>query len=185
MRWRFWDKKEIELPAEFTQLTNQVESIQNQMVEVDQQLQKMARLQYKNGKSLEEKVDVLTKTVKENQEKTPIVNSKVIHRIIGQIDDLDIVCSNLPNESEWAELVKKWTSSLVESLSDLGVHQTLQPGDLFDPSRADAVETISYEEGLTQSLKPFQIAAIYKRDFTDSNQQMLRKAQVVTVREED
>jgi molecular chaperone GrpE (heat shock protein) len=184
MKWRFWNNRGMESTAELTHLKNQVDVIHNQMVEMDQQLQKLMRLQYKSGKGLEEKLDQLTLIVNDNQEKKPEVHSQAIERLIQQIDDMDMVYSNLTRASEWAELIKKWTSSLIESLSELGVHQCVQPGDLFDPARADAVETIPFEEGIIRSLKPFQIAEIYKRGFIDSsNKQIIRKAQVVTVKE--
>jgi molecular chaperone GrpE (heat shock protein) len=183
MNWSFWKNKEIAHATEFNDMKSQMSSIQEQVSLLDQQLQKLTRLEYKTGKSLEGKIEDVTLIIKEQQEKSASLDYQVIDRLIQQIDEMDMVYASLSSEPQWSELIEKWTTSLVDSLATFGIHQCIQAGEMFDPTLAEAVKTISSQEGNSQLLVPYQIVEVFRRGFIGSNKQIIRKAQVVTVEE--
>lgn len=149
--------------------------------ELEQQIQKATRLQYKTGKNLDDKLDRLSSAIKEQQEANNYHNAeRIVKNLIGQIDDMDIVLGNLQEGDQWEELIKRWIDTTLSTLRELGVQDTVHLGEQFDPRLAEAIETVPTSE----YLQPLQIARVYKRTFINEKGIIIRKGQVATVKEE-
>ncbi|WP_179298905.1 nucleotide exchange factor GrpE [Evansella halocellulosilytica] len=184
MKWPFLkrEEKENSFSEEFDHMKLQLSSMVDRVTELDQNLQKFMRLQYKTGKSLEGDLKKVTTIIKDQQEEKNIPsNDQAIHNLINQIDDMDMIYEQLSIDSQWRETLINWTSQTLHTLSVLGVTECIQRGEKFDPRFAEAIKTISPQE----HTEPNEIIAIYKRAFAESNGKIIRKGQVVTVKEKN
>lgn len=181
MNWRFFKKQEDPLAEELHHLKLQLTSMADKIVDVDQQLQKLTRLQYKTGKSLEEELKSVTDHFQNQTEKNASPSSeRVIASLMQQLDDMDMIYAGLSIESQWRNPLTKWTTSTLNTLSDLGIDEYVYQGKIFDSRFTEAVKTVPLQEGF----QPHEIIEVYKRGFVDSSGNVIRKGQVITVKEE-
>lgn len=178
MKLPFFKKQDNSLLLqELQNVSKQAKSMELKLIEVEQQLQKSTRLQYKTGKILEEKLDKMA--VSERNESSSVTASTIM-KLIQQIDDMDVVYGNLKHDHQLKELIKKWTDSLIATLGELGVYDSVRLGDTFDPAFAEAIETVD----LSDHYRPFEIVKVYTRTFVNGQGSLIRKGQVLTVKEE-
>ncbi|SDJ24954.1 nucleotide exchange factor GrpE [Natribacillus halophilus] len=180
MKWKFWEK-ENKLDADVSELKQQTDQLQEHLTGIGEQLQKQTRLQYKTSKNTEEKLNALTEMMeKQEQASASAHNMGIIQQLIRQIDDMDMVNAQLIDDPSWEALLKKWSEALLQMISELGVKECIQNGEMFDPKRAEAIETISPSE---HAAIPYEIVKIHQRGFSDANGDIIRKAQVTTIKE--
>ncbi|MFD1362067.1 nucleotide exchange factor GrpE [Lentibacillus salinarum] len=185
MGWFFRKKQEETDPVsqEISQIKQQTTATEEKLRDIEQQLQKLTRLQYKTGKSTEDKLDHLTTmldTERTNMATDNDSQKRVIESLISQIDDMDIVYNRLADDTQWSGLVRKWLQSLLQTLEDLGITEIIHEGDMFDPTRAEAVESIP----LDSNHQLYEITTVHKRGFAFTNGRIIRKAHVTTVKGE-
>ncbi|MUV37102.1 hypothetical protein JNUCC1_00908 [Lentibacillus sp. JNUCC-1] len=185
MAWFFGKKEKAPDPVidEINALKQQSHTTEDKLTSLEQHMQKLTRLQYKTSKSMEDKLDHLVAKQTKQQSKTSdhTTQHQLVSHLISQIDDMDMVYNQLSNDPQWAGLLEKWIESSLKTLATIGITETIQIGNTFDPSRAEAVETIPP----TGQHQPFEISAIHKRGFAYADGSIYRKAQVTTVKEED
>ncbi|QQK74952.1 nucleotide exchange factor GrpE [Salicibibacter cibarius] len=182
MNWKFWEKeKEHPLNADMNQLKQQSEQMQEQIANIENQVQKLTRLQYKTGKNTEEQLNTLSETMERTKQASGESDKEIIPQLIRQIDDMDMVSAQLKNDPNWQALIQKWSERLLHTLADLGVKESIHHGDMFDPKRTEAIEAVLPPE---PQARPYQIVHIHQRGFYDKDGTIIRKAQVTTVKED-
>lgn len=185
INWRFWEKEKHEKNEEIAALKTQLDAADEKANELTEQLQKLTRLQYKTGKNLEEKIDQLSELVSAQTTVSSGLLEPAAFKIIEKIDEMDLVYVNLAAESEWKPLIINWTRSLAEILqADFALVESIQPGDWFDPALSEAADTISPQDAKANGYEPLQIVEVYKRGYVNTDNKLIRKAQVCTVKEE-
>ncbi|MDG5789390.1 nucleotide exchange factor GrpE [Evansella sp. AB-P1] len=183
MKFPFFKKQDHSLKMELQELRGQFSTTGKRLEELEQQLQKATRLQYKTGKSLDDKLGKVYSSIQEQQQTNKAQNiDRVVENLINQIDDMDIVLGNLQEDHQWGELVKKWIDSTISALHELGIQDPIKIGDLFDPRLAEAIDTVPISD--SGQIRPLAIAIIYKRTFINEKGELIRKGQVATVKEE-
>ncbi|ABO51618.1 hypothetical protein Dred_3116 [Desulforamulus reducens MI-1] len=210
MSWKFWAKEKKEnneavLEQVFEQINRlgaQVSGYNEQVVEIGAQVQKVARLQYKTGQNLQGKLEELATAVGNLQNRQAAYDAEaaqlnkrqqqinyLTEQLINWLDDIDLVCARLSEGQElWKQLMEQWAGQLITALQQLGIRELDLLGSSFNPQWADAIGTIHRSSATvgTQSHGevPYEVAEIVKRGFIYGNGQLLRKAQVITYREE-
>ncbi|GGJ87761.1 hypothetical protein GCM10007063_07750 [Lentibacillus kapialis] len=185
MGWFFKKKQKDPDPIfqEVGQIKQQSAVTEKKLENIEQQLQKLTRLQYKTGKTTEDKLDSVT-TILDKQRTSMADNSSekhVIENVISQIDDMDIVYNRLSNDSQWSGLLGQWIGALIQTLEVIGIHEIIHEGEIFDPTRAEAVESVPMEN---HQLQPYEITMVHKRGFAWKSGRIIRKAHVTTVKED-
>ncbi|MED3648601.1 nucleotide exchange factor GrpE [Halalkalibacterium halodurans] len=181
MKFMFWKKEESLLIQELREAREQFSSMEEKLSDMDKQIQKATRLQYKTGKNIEGKLGDIGSLLDARKETGTVpLSDAAIEKLIRQVDDMDLVHAGLAEDTQWAELLIKWKDSLLSLLAEAGVRDSVRPGDMFDPALAEAVEAVE----LAEPHRPFEVFRVYKRTFTNSSGEVIRKGQVATVKEE-
>jgi len=179
----------------------------DQLMENTVQLQKLARLHYKKGQETHTKLDRIITNMGEIQHwqeqcllKTNQLQLKekqitlLAKAIIKQLDDLDYIRQSLKNDArnKWWQMLEQWALALVQALAEVGIMEMDLYGKSFNPRQAEAIATITKAEAIKMcpnskenALLPYQVMAIIRRGFVTSEGHILRKAQVITIQEED
>ncbi|MEW6696474.1 MAG: nucleotide exchange factor GrpE [Bacillota bacterium] len=215
MNWKFWAKEKKgknesaleQLCEQITRLSTQVSGCSEQVAEVGAQVQKVARLQYKTGQSLQGKLEELAAAVENLQNwqaahdadaaRSDRQEQQINHltqSIIDWLDDIDLVCARLQGEGQelWRQLMEQWAGQLVTALQEMGIRELDLLGRSFDPKWADAIGTVHRgsvaaeirDGGNSRAGVQYEVAEIAKRGFVYNSGQLLRKAQVITYEEE-
>lgn len=166
------------------------------------QLTKLGRLQYRSSHDIADRLQKLTVGVEELiRERTDAQNlarqiavleehiEDIARENIRLIDDLDALCDSLTDETKdtWAELLKQWTGRLLAQLNDAGMREIHVLGAPFDPAWCESVETVEPDrtaDGLPSGRQPYEVVKVIRRGYVRSNGEILRKAQVITMRGE-
>lgn len=182
MNWPFFKSKGDPLKEELHHVKTQLSSLCEQMTEYEKSMQKLLRMQFKNGKNIEDKMIAITSMLGDKQKNTtPFPSVKLaVDKLIQQMDDMDMIDENLPTDSQWKQTIQNWQSRTLHALSDLGVEECVKPGGTFDPRYAEAIETVAPLE----HQKSNEITSVYKRAFINPHGEIIRKGQVITVWEE-
>ncbi|WP_185805348.1 nucleotide exchange factor GrpE [Bacillus canaveralius] len=210
MGW-FWNKirkSSPELEA-IEQLSEQNSLLKEQCRLLGEQIAKLSRLQYKTSKDTQEKLDLLNesldsvikkqeafdeqKQAQKDRDETKL--QEAAQSLIHWLDDLDLVNSRLTGENQdsWKKLMEQWIEQLLALLTKLEIQELKVLGSSFDSRVAESIGTVSRTEAKTNDNRivtskaniPYQIVEVAKRGFISKSGTLLRKAQVITLEEEN
>ncbi|WP_180955572.1 MULTISPECIES: nucleotide exchange factor GrpE [Bacillus] len=210
MGW-FWNKirkSSPELEA-IEQLSEQNSLLKEQCRLLGEQIAKLSRLQYKTSKDTQEKLDLLNesldsvikkqeafdeqKQAQKDRDETKL--QEAAQSLIHWLDDLDLVNSRLTGENQdsWKKLMEQWIEQLLALLTKLEIQELKVLGSSFDSRVAESIGTVSRTEAKTNNDRivtskaniPYQIVEVAKRGFISKSGTLLRKAQVITLEEEN
>ncbi|SFQ99064.1 nucleotide exchange factor GrpE [Desulfoscipio geothermicus] len=182
-----------------------------QLTETAAQVQKLARLHYKTGQETQSKLDRLMTGIKKVQQwqeqylqETVQLQLKekqitaLAEAVMKQLDDIDYIRRVLKDELQddardnWRQMLEQWAVRLVQALAEAGILEIDLYGKSFDPRWAEAIATVTRAEALkmctdtdADALLPYQVVEVTRRGFVTPEGRILRKAQVITVQEED
>ncbi|RSK54716.1 nucleotide exchange factor GrpE [Bacillus canaveralius] len=207
----FWNKirkSSPELEA-IEQLSEQNSLLKEQCRLLGEQIAKLSRLQYKTSKDTQEKLDLLNesldsvikkqeafdeqKQAQKDRDETKL--QEAAQSLIHWLDDLDLVNSRLTGENQdsWKKLMEQWIEQLLALLTKLEIQELKVLGSSFDSRVAESIGTVSRTEAKTNDNRivtskaniPYQIVEVAKRGFISKSGTLLRKAQVITLEEEN
>lgn len=200
MNWRFWTKKgKSGCQVDIVQL-------REQLTQIGEHVHKVARIQYKTGQDVQNKLERLSMGMDALQQwqdahdvdraRLNMLESQIEHiaaSLIHWLDDIDSVSSRLQGEGQdtWRQLLHQWTGEILAALAENGIRELDALGRSFDPRWAEAISTearppelvYTSDGGKVRSLVPYQVMEVVKRGFINSDGRLLRKAQVITLRE--
>lgn len=197
MSWRFW-KKEVneekniqEETRELEQLKEELTTIQSQIKSVSDQVTKLTRIQFKSSKNVEEKLDRFNINFSEIYKQNDMIQSYekkqslVLEQMIRLLDEMDHVVSGI-NESDqvWYPLLKEWSLAVEKTLETMGVYTLNVIGETFNPEVAESMEAVAKATLHIPPAVPYEVIEVLKRGYIDENGKILRKAKVITVKEE-
>lgn len=194
MNWMFWKKKkEIEQKTSTDEiLKEEIIGLQKKVENLEDQMNKMVRIQFKTGKNMEEKMEefgsFLTEFKKENELIVHYKNREkmMASHIIRLLDELDHVVSKLDDtEQGWHKVFTQWINTLLKNLQEIGIYQLNVIDKSFDPKIAESIKTVTKNELYTAPKVPYQIVQIIHRGYISESGELIRKAKVVTVKEDE
>ena len=222
MNWKFWTKGEkADDQAVIKQLYEQVNRIgecliqvsaqvtgnSTQLNEIGGQVNKVARIQYKTGQDMQNKLERLSSGMDDlqhwqaahdvNVARLNILEQQIeniAESLIHWLDDIDLVCSRLQGEEQemWRQLLQQWARQILGLLTEAGIRELDVIGRSFDPRWAESISTAARNPAMVSSsdceeanpFVPYQVVEVIKRGFALSDGRLLRKAQVITLQEE-
>lgn len=221
MSLRFWGKKKekedriaagldqlgerlFSIGEQLTRFTGQVAGIGEQAAGIGAQVNKLARIQYKTGQELQGKLDRVAAGMDSVQrwqfdhdvdaDRLNVLEQQVEYltmAIIGQLDDIDLVCDGLNGEGSetWRQLLRLWGDRLLAVLAGVGVYEADVVGRTFDPQLSEAIGAVARHipAGGGESagpIVPYEVVEVVKRGFYRNDGRLLRRAQVITLLEE-
>ena len=218
MRWLFGNDGEQEKTAlaiqqltlelqnnqeQIAQISSYLHDKENQEKELQEQLNKLTRLQYKTGQDLQWKWEELLRGLdsiqtwqREFAERTQKIdllsrqNDQLLNVLVAHLDEIDLALAILRSDGEaWADLLRKWAERILTALREVGIYEIDLLGKSFNPHLAEGVGVIERERAKaaehSAGTVPYEVAQVTKRGFLDSAGQVLRKAQVLTYKEAD
>lgn len=200
MKWKFW--RWTEKPA----VDDHIKQLNERLNQIGDQVNKVARIQYKTGQELQNKLECLNsglETAEQRQiaydrdlKNLGLLNSQVEYLtevLISRLDDIDLLCTQLQGEGQktWLKLLEQWAVQILEALRQIGISEFNLKGSSFDPRLAESIGTVSSntfcpeasETGDGQAAVPYQVVEVIKRGFVFNDGRLLRKAQVITLQE--
>lgn len=193
MDWKFWKKKEEE-PSRMGQLQEELATIHTQLDKVTDQVTKLTRVQFKSNKNIEEKMDDFAQALSDiNSQHDAVTESQrfkeqqefTMDKLIRLLDEMDHVSSGIKeNERTWYDLLDQWSQSILQSLEQMNIVQLNVIGKSFNPKNAESVKTVSKDLLTIAPMAPYQVMEVLQRGYITSGGQLIRKAKVVTVKEE-
>ncbi|MHB1418558.1 MAG: nucleotide exchange factor GrpE [Bacillota bacterium] len=188
-----------------TVLREEINGNHEQLADIEVLLNKLARVQYKTSQDIQGKLDRLTadiEAVQQWQTAHEIDKDRLIRlerqvdylaeTLIAWLDDIDLVLSRLQGEGQtWVALLEQWATQLVRALAENGIHELELLGRSFQPQWAEAIGTVTRsalptaEDGRTREYVPYEVLKVIKRGFGTEDGRLIRKAQVITLKEEE
>jgi molecular chaperone GrpE (heat shock protein) len=188
-------------------LSVQVTGIAGQATEIDAHLNRATRMQYRTGQETQEKLEHLSAgmdTVRQWQTSHDIdtarlddlerQNNFLTEALMRWLDDIDHVHARLlGGEWEtWRQLLERWAGQLLQTLADIGIYEINVLGAAFDPQWAESIGVAgrdqfplnSSESENGRAYVPYEVVEVTRRGFAFSGGRLLRKAQVITIRED-
>ncbi|WP_168735682.1 nucleotide exchange factor GrpE [Cohnella fermenti] len=175
---------------------------------VQEQLGKLARLQYRNGQETSALLEQLGGQIRKDaewrdteadlrreQEARERVLQTMTDTAISWLDDLDAVIGRLHGEeqADWSRLLRMWCGQITDMLALAGIHELQVLGSSFDPGWCEAIGTRPRElsgpasagnnEKPSEARIPYQVVEVVRRGFAMRDGALLRKAQVITLEE--
>ncbi|MHB1127349.1 MAG: nucleotide exchange factor GrpE [Bacillota bacterium] len=186
-------------------LREEISGSHEQLAEIEALLNKLARVQYKTSQDSQGKLDRLitnTEAVQQWQAAHEIDQGRLVsleqqvdylvQTLIAWLDDIDLVLSRLQGEAQsWATLLKQWAVQLVRALAETGIRELDLLGHSFQPQWAESIGTDARsslpaaEDGRTREYVSYEVLQVIKRGFATEDGRLLRKAQVITLKEEE
>ena len=200
MNWNFWTRPKK--PA----VDDLIKQLNEQLNQIGEQVNKLARLQYKTGQELQSKMERLNtglEAVEQRQitydrdlKNLNILKNQVEYLtevLINRLDDIDLLYAQLKGEGQetWQKLLEQWAFQLLEALGQIGICELNLTGSSFNSRLAESIGTVNRNTVFTESLEtgdgtaavPYQIVEVVKRGFIYNDGRLLRKAQVITLQE--
>lgn len=193
MNWKFWKRKEKDKEnKQMVYLQEGLTDIQAQMESISDQVTKLTRTQVKSSKNIEEKMDEYGTALSTLNEQKDLIHRYerqqeiFIKQMIRLLDEFDHVSSGMKEKEEgWQTILDAWSRTIVESLEGLGVYQLDVIGKTFNPEVAESLKTVEKDALSTAPFAPYQVIEVLQRGYINENGKLIRKAQVITVKEED
>ncbi|MCJ7843530.1 nucleotide exchange factor GrpE [Lederbergia sp. NSJ-179] len=194
MNWKFWkSRKPSDQDIRLEQMSESITDLREQVDSTNEQMKKLIRLQFKSSKGMEDNFakmhQLFQHQLEQDQWKQQVgeyehKQNRTIQQLINLLDEFDRVADGLNEDQEaWRRLLAEWSQSLLDCLQAIGCYEVDVKGKSFDPSLSESMETVKKEEIPYQVMAPYQVVSVLKRGFTDQHGNMIRKSQVVTVKE--
>lgn len=159
----------------------------------EEQFKKNTRLCFKNHQELMTKLNEQA-SINQKVEQLLALNGKkekqlqnIAQGVIEFLDSIDQVAQGLSKQDfAWAPIIKHWQKQQLQMLANLNIYEMSLRGEIFNAQKAVALKTVNPAEVINfnhNEIKPYQIVDVIKRGFVDRNNNVIRKAQVITVRE--
>ncbi|MBF7081459.1 nucleotide exchange factor GrpE [Desulfallas sp. Bu1-1] len=198
----------MQIVAHISRQSEQIAKSNEQMAELGIQLNKLARLQYKTGQDMQVKLEKLMIGIDDARQHWQAARDAELTQLhamerqidslmmvlINWIDDIDLISARLQDgeQEAWRQLLKKWAGQILTALAGIGVHELEVKGRSFNPQLAESIGTVACSpsapgasnDGHTRSTVPYQVVEVARRGFVFNDGRLLRKAQVITMREE-
>ncbi len=173
------------------------DEINENMESSGEQIQKLLRLQYKSHQeSLKEfdqikenintAMDYNEKYIAISREKDNLIKEKefLIGNYIKWLDDVDLVYDslNIEEQNGWVKLLQSWQKQIIGALVNVGVYETQVLDKSFNPTTSESMGTRDKEAN--KVYLPYQVVAVLERGFASEEGILLRKAKVITIKEE-
>ncbi len=174
--------------------------LQETMEENTEQVKKLTRMQYKTGQQftkeqtrLEQKINDLRATANKRETGHCHHVQAVVPEIVQWLDDIDRVRAGLGKgeQDNWDRLLLYWANRLKKMLDYFGFYELEVRGKPFDPAVAKSVKTIGRAElellknNFDRDPVNYEVLEVIKRGYVDGNGRLFRKAEVITLAEED
>lgn len=195
MNWKFWKREpETQHTTEDTlELQHQMTELQEQMGKMSEQLTKLSRHQVKSHKNTAEQLEnfqhLMTEHVKPKElyaiiQQYQQQQKRLTESLLAMLDELDYAYAGIKEtENTWTDSLHHWTENLLSILEQIGIYEKKVLDSSFDPRFAEAIKTITKAELAVPPITDYQIVEVIKRGFIDEQNQLIRKAQVITVEE--
>src|SRR5690625_447770 len=185
MNWKFWNREKKKKEAlQWSGLQEEMTNLRSDVETLGSQIKKMTRIQMKSTKNTEEKIDNLESmiTMQDRQQGRQQV---FVEEIIRLLDEFDHVLSGIKeSEHVWRDLLEQWSATLIQSLEKTGVYELEVIGETFNPEVEEAIQTVGTDTLPFPPNVPYQVVTIINRGYVSKNGKLIRKAKVVTVRED-
>ncbi len=180
------------------QLQDAVEDLSGQANSVLEQLNKLGRLQHKNGRESSEHLQKLLTGVEEllrdqaERQRLELRIAQLEDQVNGLLagairwlDDLDVLSDSLQGAARevWWPMLRQWTERLLMQLEESGVRELPVAGAAFNPKWSEAVGVV--EQAQAPDAQPYEVVKVVRRGYLRDNGMVLRKAQVMTVKGEN
>ncbi|CAM4303208.1 nucleotide exchange factor GrpE [Paenibacillus alkaliterrae] len=193
----FWNKhkKDEQLEA----IKNMKEALLNQSEEQSKTSQdlisKLTRLQYKNYQDMQTRLERLETKLQENDASETLrqqaaadqawKSQRMAEQLLRWLDDMDALRLQLDVEGEaaWQKLIEQWSAQLVSTLAIAEIHELPVLGTSFDPRWSESIATSDGKKNGQASI-PYEVLQVVRRGFVTGNGTLLRKAQVITLKED-
>lgn len=172
--------------------------VDEKLWEQGEAISKLSRLQYKTTQELQRKLDLLDETVRGMEEKQRQQDEVLRrHRIweaqrknvadfcIRWLDDMDALCDKIweNNQDGWYQLLRNWQEQLLLCLGTMGIQEIPVLGTSFDPHLCQALDRVVAHGD--KAYVPYEVVDVIRRGFVLHDGTILRKAQVITIKEEE
>lgn len=165
---------------------------------VGEQLQKLARWQYKSAQDVQTRFEQLRQTLDQYrqeqeerqklQQQTAVLEQQLLstaRTLMRWIDDLDHLISGLSQQEgeNWVDIFRQWSAQLLDALAAMNIHELEAVDRSFDPTFMEAAGTVSENDeyaGPGRIIVPYQVVSVVRRGFRLGRNTVLRKAQVIT-----
>jgi molecular chaperone GrpE (heat shock protein) len=181
--------------------------LSGQVAEIGVHVNRATRMQYKTGQDTQEKLEQLSASldaVRQWQTAHDVdatrlddlerQNSCLTGALMRWLDDIDHVRLRLQGEERemWQQLLERWAGQLLQALDETGVYELDLLGASFDPQWAESIGAVGRGQlapdpsgsGNARPHVPYEVVEVARRGFTFRDGRLLRKAQVITIREE-
>ncbi|KXG76313.1 nucleotide exchange factor GrpE [Thermotalea metallivorans] len=161
-------------------------------------ISKLSRLQYKTTQELQRKLDLLDETVRGMEERQR-QQEEALHRqriweaqrknvtdfCIRWVDDMDALCAKISENSQdsWYQLLRNWQEQLLLCLETMGIKEIPVLGTSFHPHLCEALDRVAADGD--KAYVPYEVVDVIRRGFVFYDGTILRKAQVITIKEEE
>ncbi|WP_019413483.1 nucleotide exchange factor GrpE [Paenisporosarcina sp. TG20] len=195
MSWKIWRLKEknpVDVQIEY--IRKDVSSLDEKIEATNEQIKRLTRLQFKSAKTMEEEFEKIKSSLHAQKEQDNLISQldeyankqqHLIEHLIRLLDEMDHISSGLNDGQEsWRQLLEEWSRNLVGSLNEVGIHELNVLGEGFDPKLSEAMKSVEIDslDQATMGTVPYQVVEVLKRGFVDDKNNLIRKAQVVTVK---
>ncbi len=199
MKWKFWQDDD-EQDKKIDKLVKLNEKLQERLTGMEEKLNKLNRFQYKQFNDLNSRLNKLEKKTTNNEileRKNKQLKQQNKQQLEGikqfcldlfkLIDKIDHVLSGMDDDNDWKNVFEEWLQLLLNNLNSAGIYQIDLKGKEFDPKRAEAIKSVTPQElqQENKTFKEYEVVEIVNRGFVDEQDNVLRKAKVITVKGSD
>lgn len=213
MNWKFWKKKDSVQERKLEELNEKCDQLlqeknekyfsdlEQALKENAEQINRLSRLQYKTGQELLKKITPLYDTLgdlsnvcitgKESIKIATLENRyhTLVSTLLQSIDAIDILLLNQQEKisAEWEGFLSGIQQSELEGLQKTGIQEIHLVGTAFNSIFAESVDSVAFGqlENPKEEYLPYEIIGVLKRGFVSDEGKVIRKAQVVTIRQKD
>ncbi|OAT82353.1 nucleotide exchange factor GrpE [Desulfotomaculum copahuensis] len=215
MGWKFWgkNKKPIDvlaaiLPEQLQRMDKTLNALHDratrnndQLSEVAAQMNKIARMLYKTGQETHTGIKQLNTGLEALQQWQAthdidaagfsLLKHQVEHLVamlIRWLDDIDMIRNRLETDGQnhWRHLLEQWTEQILAALAETGIQEINILGSSFNPQLAEAIGAVEMPPDEGQDVyPPYAVVEVVRRGYITSEGRLLRKAQVITIKEDN
>lgn len=174
-----------------------------QVAEIAVQVGKVARIQYKTGQDMQAKLERLSAGMEAFQKwqaaheadaaRLALLERQVEYlaaSLIRWLDDIDLARARLRGEGQesWRRLLEQWAGQILAALAETGIQEIKLLGESFNPQLAESIGVVERGQppapGRDGPYLPYEVVEIVRRGFVAGDGRILRKALVITVKED-
>lgn len=201
------EEEHMSIVSSLEKINESIYTISNQLSQSTEKIDKGSRLQYRSTNDIMGKLKKIDNGIKgiqdfqarngfELKQKEGLIKDKnlLIQVLLKMIDDIDVACDKEIDEhnDNWYKLHKIWQKQIMGVLESIGIREIKVLGNSFDHLLAEAIETMALEEiedsnrtfQIKEEYVPFEVIKVIRRGFMLYDGSLVRKAQVITLKEE-